>query len=57
VRRSVAGGHQVWAEKPEEGVCSAMFKRALMPRNEERIRIKPALVNAWYRPKYESIEP
>jgi hypothetical protein len=57
VRRSVARGHQVWAEKPEEGVCSAMFKRALMPRNEERIRIKPALVNAWYRPKYESIEP
>lgn len=34
-----------------------MFKRALMAKNEERIRIKPALVNAWYIPKYESVEP
>ena len=57
MKRAGAGGHQVWAEKPEEGVCSAMFKRALKPKNEERITIKPALVNAWYRPKYESIEP
>ena len=57
MKRAGAGGHQVWAEKPEEGVCSAMFKRALKPKNEERITIKPALVNAWYRPKYESIDP
>jgi len=34
-----------------------MFKKPILAKNEERITIKPAMNNAWYTPKYETIEP
>jgi len=58
IRRAVAFGVKEWAaRKFGDNMQSPMFKRAIVAKNEERIRIKPALNNAWYAPKYESIQP